>query len=247
MRIMKFFNDVLIFAKMNIKPNVRSYFTFLAILLVPFVPVFFIWLLGMNTLQGFAGALVMAITFTGLGIANDVVLYRKLYKLQDMFVASPVSPLAYVLGISLSSLILSLPSIATSLTILAIKLHLELIKIIEIIIVILLTWITITSLAFALATYIESLTHVSSLSSAMSIILGILPPVYYPIKLIPNPYRVIAYLAPTTHSAQLLRIILARRSFQTLEMQQFVHWLMLVAFTLFFILLVIKKAQWREK
>jgi ABC-type multidrug transport system permease subunit len=36
--------------------------------------------------------------------------------------------------------------------------------------------------------------------------LSFLPPVYYPLSVIPNWVRPLAYLAPTTYSAELIRI-----------------------------------------
>ena len=243
---MKFISDVITFTKMNIAPNIRSPFTFLAILSIPFVPILFIKIFGVNISHGFIGALVMSVTFTGMGIANDVVLYRRVYRLQDMFVASPTSPLAYMLGLSLSSLILSSPSLAVALAILVIYSGLSIAKLVEVVAIVMLTWIMIVALSFTLATYVESPADVGSLSSFMSIVLGMLPPVYYPLDKIPEPFNYISYLAPTTHSAELLRsAILAE--YHLPYTRQLIHWITLLSLTLALILITTKKAQWREK
>ena len=52
-----------------------------------------------------AGSLVMALVGYGLALGQDISFYKTEYKIQDVFVASPVSPLTYMMGLALSELI----------------------------------------------------------------------------------------------------------------------------------------------
>ena len=64
-----------------------------------------------------AGSLVMALVGYGLALGQDISYYKTEYKIQDVFVASPVSPLVYMTGLALSQLLFGLPAL-TVLTIL---------------------------------------------------------------------------------------------------------------------------------
>src|SRR5256714_13414966 len=65
-----------------------------------------------------AGSLVMALVGYGLALGQDISFYKTEYKIQDVFVASPVSPLTYMTGLALSQLLFGFPAL-TVLTVLA--------------------------------------------------------------------------------------------------------------------------------
>jgi ABC-2 type transport system permease protein len=67
-----------------------------------------------------AGSLVMALVGYGLALGQDISYYKTEYKIQDIFVASPVSPLVYMTGLALSQLLFGLPA----LTVLTLELQL---------------------------------------------------------------------------------------------------------------------------
>src|SRR3954470_5032291 len=46
-----------------------------------------------------AGSLVMALVGYGLSLGQDISFYKTEYKVQDIFVSSPVSPLTYMVGL----------------------------------------------------------------------------------------------------------------------------------------------------
>src|SRR5919199_1004372 len=58
-----------------------------------------------------AGSLVMALVGYGLALGQDISYYKTEYKIQDVFVASPVSSLTYMAGLSLSELLFGLPAL----------------------------------------------------------------------------------------------------------------------------------------
>ena len=59
-----------------------------------------------------AGNLVMALVGYGLALGQDISFYKTEYKVQDVFVASPVSSLTYMSGLALSELLFGLPALA---------------------------------------------------------------------------------------------------------------------------------------
>src|SRR5690349_18639467 len=58
-----------------------------------------------------SGSLVMALVGYGLALGQDISFYKTEYKIQDVFVASPVSPLTYMTGLALSELLFGLPAL----------------------------------------------------------------------------------------------------------------------------------------
>ncbi|MDA4127773.1 MAG: ABC transporter permease, partial [Thaumarchaeota archaeon] len=70
------------------------------------------------------------------------------------------------------------------------------------------------------------------------------PPVYYPITYIPAPWQYLAYLSPTTYAAEI-----AQSSTGLLEvpfLSIVTAWLVLISVTVFFAVVAVKKARWRE-
>ena len=58
-----------------------------------------------------SGSLVMALVGYGLALGQDISLYKTEYKIQDVFVASPVSSLTYMTGLALSQILFGLPAL----------------------------------------------------------------------------------------------------------------------------------------
>ena len=71
----------------------------------PFSLLFVLFVISNGQYVQFAlvGSLVMALVGYGLSLGQDISFYKTEYKIQDMFVASPVSSLTYMLGLALST------------------------------------------------------------------------------------------------------------------------------------------------
>ena len=79
----------------------------------PFSLLFVLFVISNGQYVQFAlvGSLVMALVGYGLSLGQDISFYKTEYKIQDMFVASPVSSLTYMLGLALSQLLFGLPAL----------------------------------------------------------------------------------------------------------------------------------------
>src|ERR687887_17933 len=80
----------------------------------PFSLLFVLFVVSGGTLivPAVVGSLVMALVGYGLSLGQDISFYKTEYKVQDLFVASPVSPLTYMMGLALSELLFGLPALA---------------------------------------------------------------------------------------------------------------------------------------
>src|SRR5712692_3721508 len=84
------------------------------IMIVSALPLFFLYVFSSgNVLSiGIVGALVGTLAFLAANSALQELGQDRYLKVREMMVATPVSPIAYSTGVALSSLIVSLPSIA---------------------------------------------------------------------------------------------------------------------------------------
>lgn len=193
--------------------------------------------------SAFIGSYLMLFVGAGVSVIGDVVWFKREVKIQDIFVASPMSAFEYMTGVALAELFFSSPGIIL-LSIPLLFLNFNLYAILTIVIVPSITWIIVSSISFYLSTFVPNVRNGWQISSILSLILTILPPIFYPIEIIPEILRPLAYIIPTTHSAQLLK-----HSMNIIKLSEndiLLSLLYLLLFSIFSIFLAIKKARWRE-
>lgn len=195
--------------------------------------------------SAYVGGLISIIVSNGLYIHGDALIYRVEVKLQDMLVASPCKPVAYMFGLALSELVYSTPGIIIFTAILAHQGILTVNNATPLVAIVIMSWCVGVGIGFYLSTLITDFRHVWALGTILSTTLTILPPVYYPITLLPKWLRAIAYIAPTTHAAQLAKKATGIISMDMVE--EMLSWIALITYTALFILLASRKSRWREK
>ncbi len=211
----------------------------------PFSFLFFIYIVSQGRFVGLgvAGGLVLTTFSIGTSLQADMTHFRVDLKLQDMVVASPMRASTYVLGMALSELAFATPGIVAFLFVGYATQAPGILGLPIILATLLLIWALGCSLGFFLATYLRDIRETFAIAPLLSLVLSVLPPVYYPINLIPENLRWLGYLAPTADASQLIQ--------GALGITNDVNWLgsaaVLVAFTAAFMLLAMFKAQWREK
>lgn len=193
---------------------------------------------------GVAGALIMTMVTSGIGLQADLSHLKNDFKVQDMVVSSPTSAFMYMCGMALSEVIFSLPAIAI-LTILAVLfINTTAIGAITIFAVMALMFSFSIALGFFLSTYSTDVVQNYAFMGILSIFLTTIPPVYYPITYIPLPYRYIAYLSPTTYAAEIVQNAIGYLHLSTLTLMA--DWAVIIALALVLFALSIKKSSWRE-
>ena len=100
------------------------------------------------------------------------------------------------------------------------------------------------ALAFTLATYFEDVRETFMFSPLISLVLTVLPPVYYPLRYLPAWAQVAARFSPTTYAAQLVQgaVGLAPVSVASAA----VDWAVLGAVTAALFAVAAFKARWKE-
>ncbi|MFZ0358058.1 MAG: ABC transporter permease, partial [Nitrososphaeraceae archaeon] len=147
-----------------------------------------------------AGSLVMALVGYGLSLGQDISFYKNEYKIQDVFVASPVSPITYMVGLAISQILFGLPALLVLITLATFFLSSS-IYIPLLLVTVFLVWGSMSSMGFFLSSHMLHMRNVSQIISFVNVILSIIPPVFYSIERLPIQLQYASYFVPTTHAS----------------------------------------------
>jgi ABC-2 type transport system permease protein len=197
---------------------------------------------GQYTYFAVAGSLVMALVGYGLALGQDISFYKTEYKVQDVFVASPVSPLTYMVGLALSELLFGLPALIV-LAILVVYFG-SVFSIPLLVATILLIWGAMSALGFFLSSHMLHMRNATQVISFVNVILAVLPPVFYSVDMMPDVLRPLAYAVPTTHASLMLQDIMGISTPADWSLE--FGFAIQIAYLLAFITLAKTKALWRE-
>jgi len=195
--------------------------------------------------EGILGALIMSMFSAGMSLQSDLSHLKNDFKLQDMLVSSPTPAILYVLGMSLSEITYNIPALATLAILAAVYIHPAWTQTLTIIAVLLLMFLTSIVIGFMLSTISSDVVQSFAFQRLISTLFSTVPPVYYPITYIPEPYRNLAYLSPTTYAAELVQ---ATSGYINLSNQTvIISWLVLAGVTVALVIFAARKSRWREK
>ncbi|MGI0129959.1 MAG: ABC transporter permease, partial [Thermoplasmata archaeon] len=207
---------------------------------------FFIWIVskGADLAYGVVGGMVLTMLSVGTGLQSDLTHYRHDMKFQDVVVASPVEAPVYVAGMALSELVYSLPALAVFVILFVYYGYASVASVLVLAGALLLIWSFATAFAFTLATYFQDVRETWMFSPIFSLVLTVLPPVYYPISYLPRWAQFAAQFSPTTYAAELVQgsVGLQKLSFSGAT----IDWVALVAFTVALFLVAAFKARWKD-
>ena len=226
-------------------PLLRDPMLLVVLSLISFLPVFFLYLFsgGTAALPALVGAVVLTLAFIGLFSAQSVYFYKHWFRFQDMFVASPVTPIAYNLGLSLSTLLSSAPSVVLALGALILaKPEAGVLGVLATLAVAGLLWISMVFCGFAIGASTKNTRRANSIPQVLGFLIGFLPPVYYELSLLPASIQPFALLVPSTHAAQLAKYYFGLLSLSSFEIV--LGWTYLIAFTVVMGIIVSWKAKW---
>ena len=180
----------------------------IVISLFSFLPVIFIFVFATApgaAIQSLIGAIVLTFSFTGLFASQSVYFNKQWFRFQDMLVASRVSPASYAVGLSVSGLVVALPGVLVALALLLLSGSWTAVGVLLLLATSLLMWIGLVFVGFAIGATTKNARRANSIPQVLSIALGFLPPVYYPLSILPAIAQPFAMLIPTTHAAQLAK------------------------------------------
>jgi ABC-2 type transport system permease protein len=241
-------NQILASVLVNAVYEMRNYPVILVnTLMAPLSFLILIVLVSQGELLEFAilGGLIMTMFQSGMSLQADLSHLKNDFRLQDMVVASPTGPGAYVSGMAMAELIYSAPSLLILMVMFILFVPVSAAEAAGIAAVLLMMFLTSVSLGFALATVSSDIVQSFGFSRLITTLFSTLAPVYYPLELIPQPFRSLAYLSPTTYTAQLAQALAGLVVVPTSTMVM--DAVVVTTLTAILLWVGIKKSRWREK
>ncbi len=199
---------------------------------------------GQAFVQGAIGSLIFVVIAVGTGLAGDATWYRLEVKLHDYFVASPVHQTTFLLGVALAGLFFSVPAFIVLVPIL-VYLGLPLVTLPLAAVAVGAVWLFSAAIGYLASTYVSNLRNGWQSGLLLSVIVGILPPAFYPAEVLPSNLLWISYFVPTTHSVLLLRVMMG----QTVNLpgwSPLIGWAALGAMLLIALIATSRVARWRQ-
>ncbi len=232
---------------LDILPLLRDPMILLMISMISFMPVIFMGLMGSGemAIQALVGAIVLTLFFGGIQVAQSAYFNKHWFRFQDMYVASPVNFTAYAMGLSISTLIGSLPATALATGILVFSHHVSIFGVVMMLVVSMTLWVCTVFLGFTLGSSLKDTRKANSVPQVIGFVLGFLPPVYYPMSVLKNEWlQYLAMLSPTTHAAQLSKFYLGL--IEIPFWQEIFGWAYLFGFTAIMVALAKKWSRWTD-
>ncbi len=199
---------------------------------------------GVYLAYGVTGGMILTMLSVGTGLQSDLTHYRHDLKFQDIVVASPVEAPIYVAGMALSELVYSLPGLGVFVVIFFLEGFATVSSVAILTATLLLIWCFAIALAFTLATYFEDVRETFLFSPLISLMLTVLPPVYYPLSALPGWAQTIARFSPTTYAAELVQGAVHLQPLSNATAT--IDWAVLGGFAIALFVIAAVKARWKE-
>jgi ABC-2 type transport system permease protein len=176
--------------------------------LAPFAFLLFLSIYRVQQVVPFAliGGLISIVVANSIAMESDAAFNRIVLKLDSMFALTRGGLIPYAIGLALGNLINAVPGAAifsvllwtmagvTSATAWAVVLG-----------ALFAIWAIVSLLGYLISTYARDIRDLWVYSPLITALLGYLPPVYYPLELLPDPLlRALAFVSPTTSVARLM-------------------------------------------
>lgn len=175
----------------------------IASLSTPLALLFLVYIISNGALVKYAlvGGFIALVASVALQSSGDAAFFRLQLRIQDLYVASGVTPSDYMLGLTLSYLMFSLPGILLY-AILGTVYHLfTFVSVLLLIFVLALLVIATSSISFIISSSIRHIRNIWGIAGILSIFMTILPPTYYPYNAIPRTYLYLLSFTPVTPAA----------------------------------------------
>jgi ABC-2 type transport system permease protein len=190
------------------------------------------------------GGLIMIFFSSGIALQSDLSHLKNDFKLQDMIVSSPTSAKMYMGGMAIAEIVYSLPGIAILVAMTAIYLQPSILQIAVLSTVLLLMFTISVAIGFMLSTFSSDVVQSYAFSRLLSLLFATLPPVFYPITYVPEPFNYLAYLSPTTYAAEIMH---ASTGYLYLSNERLLlDWAVLIGVCAVILFIAVKKSRWRD-
>lgn len=189
------------------------------------------------------GAVMMEMALLNVNVLAQSIGADKESKVYDLWVSLPVSPLVYVVSLALSLLPFSLLSAVVTVAagVLAFGVVLPLSVVPVLVLGFLLVWASTLGIGFLIAVFGRTPRQINQIAQFVGIIMTFFAPVFYPVTILPEPLRAIAYLWPITWGTVLLTGLVDAQPTTVVEAT-----VVLLVFAVGSIAIIARGLRWRQ-
>jgi ABC-2 type transport system permease protein len=176
-------------------------------ILLPFVFLYFLRLIAPPSYfpLEIVGAMLFTTQNIGSWVLGDSASWRIETRMQDLFVASPLTKFGYLFGIAFSNLVPALPALAVLAGLLAITVRVPPLGWAVLAGALAVVWILFSAIGIAISSRVRSQREIWPVGNLTFTVLGMLSPLYYPLTVLPAAWQVAARFLPTTYAALLVQ------------------------------------------
>jgi len=178
-------------------------------MLVQAVLLVFVWILA-PALIGVAlvGAILYSTFTMGQRVLNEAAYVRIDHKANDLYLASPLSPESYFVGMAAGILLVYLPPVVILGLLAAVVIHFTVAQGLLLLALAGVVWLFSASVGYVFSTFFRDNRAIWAYSSLFFNVFGVLPPVFYPFRLFPAALHPVALLMPPSAAAALAQMSL---------------------------------------
>jgi len=171
----------------------------------PLTLLFIVFIISRGSLVKYAvvGGFIGLVASVALSSAGDAAFMRLQLRMQDLYVASQVNPSDYMLGLTLSYLMFSLPGIVLYSAIGYLEHIFSLDSTLALAGILALLVVSTSSISFIVSSSIKHVRNVWGIAAIMSVVMTVLPPTFYPYFYIPKIALYVLSVSPVTPAAVL--------------------------------------------
>lgn len=177
----------------------------IASLSAPLTLLFIVYILSAGTLLPFAiiGGFIGLVASVALSSSGDAAFFRLQLRIQDLFVASSITPVDYILGLTVSYLVFSFPGILLYVALGTFYHLFTAVSAIALALILLTLVMSTSAISFIIASSIGHIRNVWGIAGILSVVMTVLPPTFYPYTYLPTVALYALSISPATPAAVL--------------------------------------------
>jgi len=177
-----------------------------ASMMVQSVLLVFVWILAPSLLGvAFVGAIVYSMFTMGQRVLNEAAYIRIDHKANDLYLAGPMSPEAYFVGMATGILVVYVAPVVVLGALATAVVHFTLAQLLLLFGLSATVWVFSASVGYIFSTFFRDNRAIWAYSSLFFNVFGVLPPVFYPFHLWPAVLDPVALLMPPSAAAALVQ------------------------------------------
>jgi hypothetical protein len=166
----------------------------------------FVWILNPGLLGiALCGSVIFSTFTMGQRVLNEAAYIRIDHKANDLYLAGPLSPEAYFLGMAAGILLVYLTPVIVLGILAATIAHLTIAEGLLLLALAGTVWVFAGSIGYVFSTFFRDNRAIWAYSSLFFNVFGVLPPVFYPLGLFPTALHPVALLMPPSAAAALMQ------------------------------------------